>query len=227
MRVRNHLSVPFVITNVQKRGAWPGTLNQFMKAKNHSSVPFVITIVQKRGACLSTLNQFMKAKNHSSVPFVVIPFHKRVTWLSTWHQFMKATNLSNVPFAITFIQKWNIWPDILHQFMNKTKRNRKWHQISVCLFNLCILCMLFFSFCADTPKHTKGKKSFIKHTKWGKLFFFVNFHFTWTYKMKQTSFWSGFFSLCLYTQNKRMFLMFFFSNNEGMNEFEQENKGNY
>ena len=168
----------------------------------------------------------MKAINHSHVPFVVIPFHKRVTWLSTWHQFMKAKNLSNVPFAITFIQKWKIWPDILHQFMNKTKRNRKWHQISVCLFNLCILCMLFFSFCADTPKHTKGKKKLYKTHKMRKIVFLLIFILHGHTKWNKQVFEVFFFIVSIHTKQKNVFNVFF-SHNEGMNEFEQENKGNY
>ena len=68
----------------------------------------------------------------------------------------------------------------------------------------------FFSFCADTPKHTKGKKKLYKTHKMRKIVFLLIFILHGHTKWNKQVFEVVFFSLCLYTQNKRMFLMFFF-----------------
>ena len=81
--VGNHSSVPFVIKNAHKRGAWLSSLHLFMRVRNHSSVPFVITIVLEKGDWPSTFQLFTRAINHSSALFVITNVRKRGSWQGT------------------------------------------------------------------------------------------------------------------------------------------------
>ena len=85
----------------QNSRKWKLLKLQLTPVGNHSSVPFVIKNAHKRGAWLSSLHLFMRVRNHSSVPFVIITVHKRKTWLITFRQFMKERNHSCVSFVIT------------------------------------------------------------------------------------------------------------------------------
>ena len=128
MKVRNHSSVQYVITNFHKRGTWLSTLQLFMSVKNILVYHLRWQSVQAYSIRLSTLYHYITlaheehkpfecsicdymaqliaslhdGKNHLCVPFVNIniQIHK---WKSTEH--IALIIRGKRPFVTTFVQK--------------------------------------------------------------------------------------------------------------------------